>query len=260
MKAKLIELMDGTAVSDPTEYLILGVDTWIYYALDKSNYVGMYAKRQMEITDETKPAFWIEKKGRMLPEEWFLEDFFNLHDTDIYDEWAEIWFITQFAKGLSKFNLPSVPLNFKAAYDKDYKVQLIVNYLEMACSYDNLIDGDVEGNYSFGQFNDELTCFRWENGVPHSFSRKLMSEKTTGFEILRDILEAIGETFKNHKISINDHWLDKIRNRILYSIWALFGTKDFDVYKLIYTKGSHSDYIIKYEKETYLLSFDYSYG
>ncbi|WP_316750955.1 hypothetical protein [Pedobacter gandavensis] len=260
MKGKQTQLMDGTAVSNPTEYLILGIDTCIYYVLDESNNVDMLGKSQIEITDESKPEFWIEKDGRLLPEEWFWENFFNLHDSDLSDEWDEIWFITQFAKGLSKFNLPSVPLHFRQAFDKDYKIQLIGNYLEMAGCYDNLVDEYIEHKYTFGKFNDELTCFRWSNNTPEYFTKKLMSIKTSGFNTLKEILEILGESFKNAKININDHWLDIIRNRVLYSIWSLFGTKHFEVYELIDTGHSYSDYMIKYEEETYLLSFESFYG
>lgn len=248
--------MDGTAVAAPTEYLILGIDTYIYYVLDESNNVDIFHKSEIEITDESKPEFWIEKNGRLLPEEWFWENFFNLHDSDLSDEWHEIWFITQFAKGLSKFNLPSVPLHFRKAFDKDYKIQLISNYLEMAGYYDNLVDQYIENSYTFGKFNNELSCFRSPNGTPENFTRKLISTNTSGFDTLKRILEGLGESFKNAKININDRWLGMIRNRVLYSIWSLFGTKDFEVYELIYTRYSNSDYIIKYEKETYLISFE----
>ncbi|HKG07181.1 MAG TPA: hypothetical protein VKB19_12015 [Pedobacter sp.] len=242
-----------------TECLILGIDTHSYYVLDESNKVNIFGKHQIEITDEDTPEFWIENNGRLLPEEWLWENFFNLHDTNIYDEWDEIWFITQFAKGLSKFNLSSVPLNIRKAYDKDYKIQLVRNYLEMASCYDSLVDEYFENSYCFGSFNDELTCFRWTNDSPEHFTKKLMSTNTSGFDVLKSILARLGEAFKHAKIKVNNHWLDIIRNRVLYSVWSLFGTKEFEVYELIYTGSSHSDYIIKYEKETYILSFNYDH-
>jgi len=239
-----------------SEYLILGVDLNCYYVLDESNKVNYIIKDQIEITDNDQPSFWIEDNGRLVPEEWQWNNFLQLND-DITDEWDEIWFITQFAKGLSKFNLSEIPSNFQKANDVEYKIGLIKNYLKIASDYDNLADDYITWRYEFGYFNDEIKCFRWINGEPQYFKKVLMSTNRCGFDILKELLEQIGSPFENTKLKLDKDGLDVIRNRILFSIWSIFGTKQFEVYELVFDHHQQADYVISYNSQNYLLSFDY---
>lgn len=134
MKVRLREAPTSSVfghVLKDIEYLVLGIDVNQYYILAENNEVGTVIKDRYEITDNICPEFWVEENGQTVPEEWLWKNLFSLNN-EPYLEWDEIWFITQFAKGLEKFNLPVFPAQFKKAYDKRYKEELVNNSLGMA--------------------------------------------------------------------------------------------------------------------------------
>jgi len=240
------------------ECLILGITYGSYYVLDESNYVKLLPKEWVEITDYEQPDFWINVHDEvLLPEEWLSENYMLLYDCDILDEWDEIWITTQFAKGLSRFNLPTVPLNYKNAFDSEYKVGLVSNYLRLACDYDNLVERYGTWVYTFGYFDNNVDFFRVINGEPQYFTKKPLSGQATGFEVLMEILKQIGRPFEDYKLRFDSEKLEVIRNRVLFSIWSLFATKQFDVYQLIYERYGRGDYVVQLNDQYYLLSFDY---
>ena len=148
--------MDGSNVPEPKECLILGITGSAYYVLDDTNYVNLIWKEWVEVTDHEQPDFWINDNGLLIPEEWRLKNYMLLYDIDLYAEWDEIWITTQFAKGLAKFNLPSIPLNYRKAVDNKYKIELVSTYLQFASDYDNLADRYVRWSYTFGEFDDKI--------------------------------------------------------------------------------------------------------
>lgn len=250
--------MEGSDVPDPKDCLILGITGSAYYVLDETNYVKIISKEWVEITDYEQPDFWINDNGLLIPEEWRLENYMLLYDIDLYEEWDEIWITTQFAKGLAKFNLSSAPLNYRNAVDNKYKIELVGTYLQFASDYDNLADGFVRWRYTFGSFDDKIDCFRWSNGEPQYYKKQLLTDNLTGFDVLKGILKQIGYPFEDSKLSFDQEQLDVIRNRVLFSIWALFGTKHFDLYHLVYEKYGRDDYVLQLDDQYYLLSFDYT--
>lgn len=239
------------------ECLILGITGSAYYILDESNRVITLIKDWVEITDYEQPDFWVHIDGGFIPEEWRAENFMLLYDIDLYEEWHEIWIKTQFAKGLSKFNLPTVPVNYQDAFDNKYKKELVSTYLQLACDYDNLVSGNMRWNYSFGYFRNDIECFRWNNSEPQYFTKKLLSDQISGFEALKEILKQIGLPFEHANLKFDAEQLEIIRNRVLFSIWSLFGTKNFDVYKLVNEGSAEADYMIQSGDQCYLLSYDY---
>jgi len=239
------------------EYLVLGMEVNHYYFLNENNEVGMLAKDLFRITDDSQPEFWIEDNGRTVPEEWLWKNFFSLND-EPYFEWDEIWFITQFAKGLEKFKLPSFPKAFAKTYDIHYKIDLIRTYLKIASNYDSL--PDILWKYTFGSFKSlyNLPYFSISNGKPQYYEKiKITSVDKTGYEVLTDILKQIGSPFEYSKSEIDLEHLQVIRNRILFSFWSIWGTKEFDIFQLKYESGLKSDYILKKNDDVYMLSFDY---
>jgi len=245
-----------TIVNSPSELLILGIEHGYYHVLDESNRLVLLPKDDIEITDHEQPDFWIDDNGRLVPEEWRLENFLLLYE-DLYNDWDEIWIVTQYAKAFWKFHLPTIPTNYEKAVDTNYKIDLVNNHLKLASDYDSMVEQHVRWIYTFGPFNNELTYFRWMNGQAEHFKKKLMSDRTLGFDVLKELLTKIGSPFETGKIINDNYFLEGIRNRLLFSIWSLFGTKEFAVYRLIYEKSAYLDYAITWKNETYLLSFDY---
>lgn len=239
------------------EYLVLGMEINQYCFLNENNIVVMLAKDLFTITDKSQPEFWVEDNGRLVPEEWLWKHFFSL-DGEPYCEWDEIWFITQFAKGLEKFKLSSFPQHFSKAYDPLYKCDLIGNFLKIASDYDSLLN-HVQWEYRFMSFNRfyNLPYFGTSNGKPQYYEKiELTDANTSGFEILTDILKQIGSPFQYSELNIAIDSILFIRNRILFSIWSIWGTRNFDIFQLKYDSGLRSDYILKKDDDTYLLSFD----
>ncbi|MET3978129.1 hypothetical protein ABIB62_000696 [Mucilaginibacter sp. UYP25] len=242
------------------EYLVLGIDVNQYYILTENNEVGTDHKDLYIITEHSRPEFWVEENGQIVPEEWLWKNFFSLND-EPYLEWDEIWFITQFAKGLEKFNLPVFPSLFKKAYDKSYKEELIGSYLKIASDYDSSADRYGDSEYTFKNWKNgiNLPYFRWEGSTPQHYEKILItSADKTGYDVVTDLLKQIGSPFEYHKFDINLDYLQVIRNRILFSLWSIWGTKEFQVFQLKYSSGGFkSDYLLKKNDDVYLLSFDY---
>jgi hypothetical protein len=248
----------GDVLSD-IEYLVLGIDVNQYYILTENNEIGTVIKDQYIITDDTRPEFWVEENGQAVPEEWLWRNFQSL-DGEPYLEWEEIWFITQFAKGLEKFNLPVFPSRFKKAYDKSYKKELIESYLVIASEYDSLPEEHVTWNYTFFDFKGfiDLPYFRWDGGVPQRYEKVLItSDDKNGYEVVKDLLKQIGRPFEHNKSWVDLDFLQRIRNRILFSIWSIWGTKEFEVFRLKYSSGFKADYLLKRNDDVYCLLFSY---
>ncbi|SHE53567.1 hypothetical protein [Pedobacter caeni] len=257
IKEELGDHLNGACLTAGSDCLVLGIQGDWYFLLDEFNVFGILRKGEVEITDEEKPDFWIERNGRTVPEEWHWENFLSLQGCP-YDEWNEIWFITQFAKGFSKFNLPELPQPFNKANDIDYKYQIVKNYLQIAEDFDNLIEPEpISWGYLFYRFENDLSSIRWADGKQIPFKKVLISGESSGFDVLKGLIYEIGSSFQRLKPSVDRELLDGIRNRILFSIWAIFGTKEFEVYKLVYDKHSESDYLLQYGTEHYFtLSFE----
>jgi hypothetical protein len=244
-------------VFEDLEYLVLGMEVNHYYFIDQNNQVAMLAKDLFKITDDVAPDFWVEDNGRLVPEDWLWDNFLSLND-EPYQESEEIWHTTQFAKGLEKFNFSSIPSNFAKAYDTTYKVNLIDNYLTVASDYDSLID--VRHKYSFTSFKKlgDLPYFRIINGNPQYYDKVLITNDTiTGFEIISEALKEIGSSFGYSNYNFDSYWIETIRKRILLSIWSIWGTKNFDVYKISYVRGGSQDYLLEKNNDVYKLSFHY---
>jgi hypothetical protein len=241
------------------EYLVLGMDMNQYYILTENNDVGTDIKDKYIVTDHTRPEFWVDENGQSVPEEWLWKNFFSLNDQPCL-EWDEIWFITQFAKGLEKFNLPVFPSRFKKAYDKSYKQELINNFLKIASDYDSLPDKYLNWEYTFEDFKNRINLpyFRWEGSIPQHYEKILItSTDKVGYDVVKDLLKQIGSPFEYSGYNIDLDNLQVIRNRILFSLWSIWGTREFDVFQLKYNSGLKSDYILKKNDDVYLLSFDY---
>lgn len=258
MKGKIIRTTYGSEVPEPKECLILGVTGSAYYVLDETNRVNIIKKEWVDITDHEQPDFWINDNGMLIPEEWRLENYMLLYDCDLLEEWDEIWITTQFAKGLARFNLQSVPLNYKDAFDNEYKLKLVGIYLKFASDYDNLLERSVCWYYRFQTFDFDTDFFGWSNGEPQYFSKKLLSGNQVGFDVLQSVLKQIGSGFETSVLQFDFEQLDIIRNRILFSIWALFSTKEFEVYHLEYKSYGRGDFVLKLGDQCYLLSLNYT--
>lgn len=260
MKIRLKEVPTTDEYGHPfkdMEYLVLGVLNGLYYYIDEHNRVALHYEEVFVVTDTSQPEFWVESNGNLIPEEWRKENFLSLHGEQ-FTEWDEIWFITQFAKGLEKFNLPTFPVNFTKAYDTTYKIELIISYLKIASDYDSL--PDIRWEYSFGSFKhlNRLPYFSSSNGKPDYYEKiQLTNVNISGFEILTDVLKQIGSPFEYNKAIVDVEWLQVIRNRILFALWSLWGTNEFDVFQLKYVHGLKSEYVLEKGEDMYLLSFDY---
>ncbi|QEM10085.1 hypothetical protein [Mucilaginibacter rubeus] len=241
------------------EYLVLGIDNNQYYFLDESNEVGVLSKDMFEISDHSIPDFWVEENGQLAPEEWLWKKFFSLHG-EPYLEWDEIWFSTQFMKGFEKFNLSFIPNRFKPAYDVNYKVNQINNYLKIASEYDTLCEDYISWEYEFGSFKSRgaLPYYLSVNGAPQYYKKVLLSTEQEGFDILKGLLEQIRSPLERVKPDVDKEWLGVMRNRILFSIWSIWGVRSFDVFELKFENGSRNDYLLKYGDDVFILSLNFS--
>lgn len=245
----------------PQEFLIVGIEWGYYYIVDSAHNFCLEVKENVEITDHERPSFWIEEHDRSVPEEWLSENLLYLSD-DLSEEWDEIWAITQFAKGLSKFNLPVIPLNLKKAYDQAYKADTVSHYLQICSDYDSLFDKhDHQHVYKFGPFNFSRAEHGWIGVDPEPFEKKLISDKSCGFDVVRELLKNIGKPLTDAGYRIDEGFFNKTRTRILFSIWSVFATKHFEVYQIVpdSRQTAETTYILKLDDQCYYLSFAFFY-
>lgn len=235
------------------EYTILGIDSVkYYYVYNELNNIDLVPVDIIEITDNNHPAFWEideSNKNRLVPKEWHWHNFLSFDGEPYIELWNyEIWSITQFVKGINKYDLPIFPVNFRRALDASYKLDLINAYLKLAAQYDSLKQGDLLFHYL-------ISSYSVSEEILNDSKNTLLTEKSSGFEILRSILQIIGEPLQ-HILKTKSYEFEEIRNRILFSIWALFGTKEFKIIKLKKVE-TEVKYLLINSNKSFVLSFDY---
>lgn len=241
------------------EYLILGITGHgyiIYNELGDINFATPIDR--IEITDQTKPDFWrIDETDdqHLVPEEWHWQNFLSLNGEPVLELWDyEIWSVTQFAKGLLKYDLPKFPSNLKRALDVQYKLDIINAYFKIASEYDYL------KSYEFAKY--EIIDFsRREFYSQIPAEKSLIVDCIDGFSAISSILNQIGQPLE-YSLKLKSYEFENIRKIILFSIWALFGTKDFDVFKISFVEEMRNNginYLLKKDTKAFLLSFDYSH-
>lgn len=235
------------------EYLILGIENRNYYIYNELHQVDLVPCERIEITDKNYPNFWQTDNSatnRLVPKEWHWENFLNFDGEPYCELWDyEIWSVTQFAKGLELYNLPVFPERFIKAYDAHHKIKLIENCLKIAGDYDSLKQGDLQYIYRFSSYGKET------QKILEDSKNTILTNSLLGFEVLNSILQAVGEPLQR-LIGAELYELEEVRKRILFSIWALFGTKEFYVLKQEQL-DSEINYLLTRNDESYVLSFDY---
>jgi hypothetical protein len=235
------------------EYLILGIENSNYYIYNELHDIGLVPCERIEITDNSHPHFWeIDNSAtnRLVPKEWHWENFLSFEGEPYCELWDyEIWSVTQFAKGFNLYSLPVFPLKFIRAFDVGHKIELIETCLKIAGDYDSLKQGDLRYLYRFTSYRKET------QKILEDSKNILLTNNLSGFEVLNSILQAIGEPLQR-LIGTELYELEDIRKRILFSIWALFGTKEFYVLKQEQV-DSEINYILTRNDESFVLSFDY---
>lgn len=238
------------------EYLILGITRYGYIMYDELAEISFATPiDKIEITEQTKPDFWkIDKTDdkHLVPEEWHWENFLSLNGEPVFELWDyEIWSITQFAKGLLKYNLPKFPSKFKRASDTQYKIDIINAYFKIASEYDN-INQYESVEYKISAFSES----RLNILIP--MEKILIKNYSNGYECIRYLLTSIGNPLER-SFDLKPLEFENIRNIILFSIWSLFGTKDFDVFKISFEeeiRNSGIQYLLKGDAEAFILRFD----
>lgn len=237
------------------EYLILGIENSNYYIYNELYEISLVPCERIEITDNIHPHFWETDnldKNRLVPKEWHWENFLSFDDEPYLELWDyEIWSLTQFSKGLELYNLPIFPLSFSRAYDVGYKIELIKTCLKIAGDYDSLKQGDLLYIYRFSSYGRKET-----QKILEDSKYVLLTKNLSGFEVLNSILQEVGEPLQR-LIGSKLYELEEVRKRILFSIWALFGTKEFYVFKEKQV-DSEINYILTRNNESFVLSFDYA--
>ena len=191
----------------------------------------------------------------MVPEEWHWQNFLSLNGEPVFELWDfEIWSITQFAKGLLRYDLPEFPRNLKKALDIQYKLDIINAYFKIASEYDFLNSSEFAKYEIIDYSNPELAS-------KISSEKSLITDYIDGFDALSSILNQIGKPLE-YSFKLKSDEFENIRKIILFTIWALFGSKDFDVFKFSFVEEMRNDginYLLKRDAKAFILSFDYSH-
>ena len=245
------------------EYEILGINHKTYYIIDDFNNFGTISKDRVEIIDNKKPPFWKidpQSNDRNLPPEWHYENFLFLSEglDDILNR--EIWIETQFLKGLTQFNLTSIPNNLLFANSNISKENIIRSILKTLENYSNQFR-DNGSPYLDCNFYNFKTIYEtggsriYEMEEKLDFTDKIIDNEKSAFENLKQILSEILEFPKVEKLDDND---DLILNRIIYSIWSIFQTKEIQIITREY-QHSYPEFILKTNDNCYKLTIYQDY-
>jgi len=267
MKAKLN--LDSQYSSNPfpyglridKEYDILGYGKWFVYLINESNQFVRLSISFFLITDNSIPSFWREDpeiEGNFMPEEWHINKFkwqFQEGDLDdIYFELTqnnELWIQTQFAKGCKYYEFEKLPIEFQFGLNDQYKVNIIDAYLKLLSDIDTDKD-HILWEYRFGNFSNliDRDTIAWSNEKPVVHKDQVLTTDK-GFDCLNAMLN---ELIFSNLLDVKNEYT---RNRVLFTIWSVFGCFDFSIIKRTFSPGSQIYYILKKDEKVYCLSIEY---
>jgi hypothetical protein len=241
-------------------YEILGVsNASFYYIIDDNNDFISVPKKWFTIIDNIHPKFWIidpTSENRIVPEQWHFKNFLYLSRKEIDDIGnREVWTETQFLKGLIHYDLDSIPNNLLFARDDIAKENIIRSILKTLEYYAN----QFRDNYSpyldcdFCNFKDIYESGEsgiYENNKQIGFTDEIYNEEKATFENLKDILSDILKfPITKDRVDYNNRI---ILNRLIYSIWSIFQTKNIQIILRKY-RHSYPEFILKTNDKCYKL-------
>lgn len=236
------------------EYEVLGDLKFSVFLINEENKFSEIRVNELTVTDAEYPHFWKEDPlipGRFTPEEWHHNQFEFLLDEFHVDFWGnyELWTLTQFVKGFKHYQLDQLPNQFKHAEDDAHKAYVINEYLKIITEIDST--DYVYWQYCFNKYwssSNEPEILLWSNGEPVEHYDQIVTPNE-GYDCLDKILTEMGpqhSSFKN----------DRIKNRILFTIWSIFSCKDFSITLRKFKSGHSETFILQKDEKRYALSED----